>query len=133
MNTVNGQMELSSGDTLFWRTDPSVGCREYFSDEIGGGVFVWNTALVDDTTLLAAILQERMLQRIELREQRKASCARNPLEQAEHRELAAALRKLHAEVTQSDGGESEMMALVRRAADALEGRVHENDSSVPAV
>jgi hypothetical protein len=35
--------------------------------------------------------------------------------------LVAELRKLHAEITASDGHECEMMALVRRAADTLEG------------
>lgn len=35
-------------------------------------------------------------------------------------DLVAELRKLHAEITECDGHESEMMALVRRAADALE-------------
>lgn len=67
-NPAEGHVELASGYTLFWWTDPAVGCRVYESDEIGGGVCVWNTALVDDTTLLAAILQERALQRIELRQ-----------------------------------------------------------------
>lgn len=37
-----------------------------------------------------------------------------------HSALIADLRKLHAEITACDGHESEMMALVRRAADALE-------------
>lgn len=70
-NPVEGHVELASGYTLFWWTDPAVGCRVYESDEIGGGVFVWNTALVDQTTLLAAILQELALQKIELRELRR--------------------------------------------------------------
>lgn len=35
--------------------------------------------------------------------------------------LVAQLRKLHAEITASDGHECDMMSLVRRAADALEG------------
>ncbi len=49
--------------------------REYFSDEVGGGVQVWHTALVDQSTLLAAIVQEQAFQKLEYvireREQRR--------------------------------------------------------------
>lgn len=61
-----GQASLPNGCTLYWKTDHSIGgAREYVSDEIGGGVMVWNTALVDETTLLAAIVQEAALRTIE--------------------------------------------------------------------
>ncbi len=53
-----GDVRLPNGYTLYWKMDEAVGCREYYSDEVGGGVGVWNTALVDDTTLLAAIVKE---------------------------------------------------------------------------
>jgi len=39
--------------------------REYISDEVGGGVKVWHTALVDESTLLAAIVQEQTFQKLE--------------------------------------------------------------------
>lgn len=58
-----GEISLPNGCTLFWR-DTEQG-REYLSDEIGGGVQVWHTALVDEGTLLAAIVQEQTLQRRE--------------------------------------------------------------------
>lgn len=74
-NPVQGHIELGNGYTLFWRTDPAIGCREYMSDEIGGGVFVWNTALVDDYTLLGAILQERMLSLIEHHKRKEPDAA----------------------------------------------------------
>jgi len=48
---------LPNGCALFVKED-SVGGREYFSDEIGGGVFVWSTSLVDESTLLAALTAE---------------------------------------------------------------------------
>lgn len=54
---VEGQRELPNGCTLFWKTG-DMG-REYFSDEIGGGVSVWHTSLVSDSTLLAALTQEQ--------------------------------------------------------------------------
>ena len=38
-----------------------VGGRTYTSDEVGGGVVVWDTALVNETTLLAAIVHEKTL------------------------------------------------------------------------
>jgi len=58
-----GNVRLPNGCTLYWKeTDQG---REYFSDEVGGGVFVWNTALVDDSTLLAAIVKEMEFQKLE--------------------------------------------------------------------
>lgn len=32
--------------------------RRYWSDEVGGGVVIWDTALLDKTTLLASIVEE---------------------------------------------------------------------------
>ncbi len=48
---------LPNGCTLY-REDNEVGGHRYFSDEIGGGVFVWDTCLVDGSTLLAAVVEE---------------------------------------------------------------------------
>lgn len=45
---------LASGYTLF-RQPNDVGGYQYWSDEIGGGVLVWDTCLVDDRTLREAI------------------------------------------------------------------------------
>lgn len=58
-----GNCRLPNGCTLFWDTD-KMG-RFYFSDEVGGGVSVWYPALVDHTTLLAAIVQEDSMLRLE--------------------------------------------------------------------
>jgi hypothetical protein len=58
-----GYIPLPNGCTLYWKTDHSVGCRIYYSDEVGGFVEVWHTALVDSSTLLAAIVQETTLDR----------------------------------------------------------------------
>ena len=52
----SGERELPNGCTLYWKVG-DMG-REYFSDEIGGGVIVWLPALVDASTLLAALEQE---------------------------------------------------------------------------
>jgi hypothetical protein len=57
---MRGSVELPNGCTLFWGTDDQG--RTYASDEVGGGVPVWNTALVCMSTLLAAIVQEHTLQ-----------------------------------------------------------------------
>jgi len=63
-----GYIPLPNGCSLYW-TETEQG-REYVSDEVGGGVLVWHTALVDQSTLLAAIVkeaefqtQERMLEK----------------------------------------------------------------------
>jgi hypothetical protein len=46
-----------NGAHLYRRPD-GVGGYVYTSDEVGGGVVVWNTSLVSEGTLLAAILGE---------------------------------------------------------------------------
>lgn len=56
-----GHCELPNGSWLYWRVEPATNARYYFSDEIGGGVRVWDTALVDDGTLLAALTNEARL------------------------------------------------------------------------
>jgi hypothetical protein len=48
---------LPNGCHLYYK-DNEAGGRTYWSDEIGGGVMVWDTCLVDQDTLLAAIVQE---------------------------------------------------------------------------
>ena len=48
---------LPNGCHLYWE-DNKVGGRIYSSDEVGGGVHVWDTCLVQDSTLLAALTQE---------------------------------------------------------------------------
>jgi len=60
-----GHVELPNSCMLYWKTDKLVNCRIYSSDEIGGGVEVWNTALVSSDTLLAAILEETGLRKLE--------------------------------------------------------------------
>jgi hypothetical protein len=51
----HGWIEMPNGYGLFMYTDPSVNALEYWSDEIGGGVMVWQTALVDHSTLEFAL------------------------------------------------------------------------------
>lgn len=45
--------------------ETQVGSRQYWSDEIGGGVMVWDTALANEDTLLSAMLIEKKLQMLE--------------------------------------------------------------------
>lgn len=58
----NGQSLYTLPNTcsLYWEEN-GAGGRSYYSDEIGGGVLVWDTTLVDRGTLLAALLQEEIL------------------------------------------------------------------------
>lgn len=55
----SGELPLPNGNTLIWESN-GVGGRTYYSTEIGGGVVVWDTALVDISTLQAAINMELM-------------------------------------------------------------------------
>lgn len=55
--------ELPNGCTLFRKPD-EVGGFNYYSDEIGGGVHVWNTSLVSPQTLMTAIIEESRRERI---------------------------------------------------------------------
>jgi hypothetical protein len=59
----NGTLLLSNGCTLYWK-DNGIGGRIYTSDEVGCGVHVWDTCIVDEDTLLAAIKQEHKMDNI---------------------------------------------------------------------
>lgn len=63
-DTESGSIPLPNGCTLCWKTN-EVGGRTYVSDEIPGGIEVWNTALMSESTLLAAIVNEARLVTIE--------------------------------------------------------------------
>ena len=63
------EIKLPSGVTLFVSPDLAGG-RHYASDEVGGGVTVWVTSLVDERTLLFAMAHER---EFVIQEQRRAA------------------------------------------------------------
>jgi hypothetical protein len=54
LDNTEGELPLPNGCTLYWKIN-EVGGIDYLSDEVGGGVPVWNTALVDVSTLTAAM------------------------------------------------------------------------------
>lgn len=54
---MNSVCELPNGSVLYRQRGEQGNI--YFSDEIGGGVLVWDTAMVDPNTLLAAIVEEK--------------------------------------------------------------------------
>ena len=56
-NELQEICELPNGSYLYVKTDEAGG-RTYLSDEIGDGIFVWDTALVDMGTLFAALTEE---------------------------------------------------------------------------
>jgi len=60
MSTENEWVELPNGYGLMIKEGEQG--REYWTDEIGGGVLVWHTALCDQYTLLAAIVEENRRQ-----------------------------------------------------------------------
>jgi hypothetical protein len=57
----------SRGNTLFVE-DNEVGGKRYWSDEIGGGVVVWDTALVSPEMLRLALADEEITAEEELRD-----------------------------------------------------------------
>ena len=59
-----GYIDLPNGCTLYWQRN-EVGGRTYTSDEVGPQMIVWDTALTDDSTLLAAMTHEAHLVRLE--------------------------------------------------------------------
>ena len=61
---LEGSIDMPNGYTLFWKEN-EVGGRTYYSNEIGDGVFVWDTALVNVDTILTAISHEMGLQKYE--------------------------------------------------------------------
>lgn len=75
-----GHVPLPNGCTLYWTTDAAVKSRQYVSDEIGGGVEVWHTALVDSSTLVAAVACEGRLRRIEHEHAKRVERAKNEID-----------------------------------------------------
>lgn len=51
---------LPNGCSLYMKEN-EVGGRTYYSDEIPGGVEIWDTALIDTSTLLSAIVEEERI------------------------------------------------------------------------
>jgi hypothetical protein len=70
-NKVEEIAILGNGCCLF-RERNNAGGYTYYSDEIGGGVMVWDTCLVDEETILTAIADHMKLQKIEYYERENA-------------------------------------------------------------
>jgi len=73
---------LSNGCHLY-RKPNQVGGHVYFSDEVGGGVHVWDTALVDEGTLLAALCCEKNRRYFEYLDKEKSHMDLTPTMQME--------------------------------------------------
>ena len=59
---------------MLYKKENEAGGYTYYSDEVGGGVFVWDTCLVDQSTLLAALVddaKERYLVAVKKNENRE--------------------------------------------------------------
>jgi hypothetical protein len=61
---------LPNGFTLY-REKNEAGGHRYWSDEVGGGVCVWDTCLTDESTLLASLTEEARRIRAEYRRRQK--------------------------------------------------------------
>lgn len=59
-----GDVALPNGCSLYWKMN-EVGGRTYYSDEAGCVAEIWDTAITEDSTLLAAIVQEAHLRKME--------------------------------------------------------------------
>lgn len=67
------------GGLSLYRKPNGVGGYTYTSDEIGGGVMVWDTALVSPTTLLIALAEEARRVDVENRARKSDTVSnRNP-------------------------------------------------------
>ena len=58
---------------MLYKKENEAGGYTYYSDEVGGGVFVWDTCMVDQSTLLAALVddaKERYLSQVKKNENR---------------------------------------------------------------
>lgn len=71
MNDEKKWIDLPNGCALYIEEDTDVGGRKYYSDEIGGGVLVWHTALVNPSTLLVALAEEAKIQRQEWHDKKR--------------------------------------------------------------
>ena len=56
--TTMEQVGLTPCGYMLYREPNEAGGHRYWSDEVGGGVMVWDTCLVCSNTLLAAIVEE---------------------------------------------------------------------------
>jgi hypothetical protein len=56
------QLLLPTGVSIFWDIG-EVGERRYWTDEVGGGAMIWNTAFADVTTMSACLAQELSFRR----------------------------------------------------------------------
>jgi hypothetical protein len=70
-----GTVQMHTGCHLFWEQN-AAGGRTYTSDEIAGGVLVWDTCLVEFATLCEAFSMEIALQGIERRATERRERAR---------------------------------------------------------
>jgi len=77
---------LPNGHRLY-RQAADGGCHIYLSDEIGGGVVVWDTSTVERSTLLAAVVEESRREREALREETRRERAREAEQHIENRAL----------------------------------------------
>ena len=66
----SGQCQLPNGCTLYWKPN-GVGGRIYYSDEVGGGATVWDTCIIEESTLLAAMVKEAELIKMENQTQKE--------------------------------------------------------------
>jgi len=73
-NKIIGEFQLPNGHTCFIE-DNGAGGRRYISDEIGGGVIVYDTCLTDQSSVLACLAKEA---EIEIAEWRKIDEDREP-------------------------------------------------------
>lgn len=85
---------LPNGSTLYWKQNEAGG-RTYFSDEVGGGVHVWDTCLVDQSTVLAALTKEWELSIQEVRQKHAQEKAKKLCAQVEQAHKDAGNSTLH--------------------------------------
>jgi hypothetical protein len=106
LNERLGECELPNGCRLYWE-DNKAGGRTYYSDEIGGGVMVWDTCLCEESTLLAALTTEATLEQRERIQRADASgverrVRRVPIAPIDYKPIRV-LKELQAAIGFNDG------------------------------
>jgi hypothetical protein len=105
-----------NGSHLF-RKPNGVGGYVYISDEIGGGVVVWDTALVSEATLLAALVSEHHRFYIECQDKRRS---RPPMANIDNVAVINSLAILDRSIDDIRGGNTQSAKLaIQELADSL--------------
>lgn len=109
---AKGAVDMHNGASLFWEANKAGG-RTYSSDEIGGGVEVWDTCLVSFHTLCEAMAIECAMMAAESRAERKRLTA------ASAEFCTVTSDDIEAAIAEVNGADARLVAILRRAQEQI--------------